>query len=138
MTLVAARAGPGLRRVGGGEPVEPVPVPGDERDGGPLAAEPASDGGSSPPGSGPVTGIRLPAHGRTPAQVMLRWHLQQGRSATPTSVKPHRIRENFDVFDFELTAEELASIDALDRGVRGGPEPAGLTLETASIEIPEA
>lgn len=78
------------------------------------------------------------AHGRTPAQVMLRWHLQQGRSAIPKSVKPHRIRENFDVFDFELTAEELASIDALDRGVRGGPEPAGLTLETASIEIPEA
>ncbi|WP_049575325.1 aldo/keto reductase [Nocardiopsis sp. SBT366] len=78
------------------------------------------------------------AHAKTPAQVMLRWHLQQGRSAIPKSVKPHRIQENFDVFDFELTAEELASINALDRGVRGGPEPADLTLETASIEIPEA
>ena len=63
------------------------------------------------------------AHGKTPAQVMLRWHLQEGRSAIPKSVKPERIAENFDVFDFELTADELAAIDALDTGVRGGPEP---------------
>ena len=45
------------------------------------------------------------AHGKTPAQVMLRWHLQQGRSAIPKSTNPARIAENFDVFDFELTAE---------------------------------
>ncbi|MBR8742722.1 aldo/keto reductase [Nocardiopsis sp. MG754419] len=77
------------------------------------------------------------AHGRTPAQVMLRWHLQQGRSAIPKSVKQHRIQENFDVFDFELTADELASIDTLDQGIRRGPEPAGLTLETAGIRFPE-
>jgi 2,5-diketo-D-gluconate reductase A len=78
------------------------------------------------------------AHGKTPAQVMLRWHLQQGRSAIPKSVTPHRIEENFDVFDFELTGTELAAIDALDTGVRGGPEPADVTLETFGRDIPEA
>jgi 2,5-diketo-D-gluconate reductase A len=45
-------------------------------------------------------------------------------------VKAHRIAENFDVLDFALTAEEVAAIDALDRGVRGGPDPAKLSLET--------
>ncbi|WP_395244426.1 aldo/keto reductase [Agromyces sp. MMS24-K17] len=63
------------------------------------------------------------AHAKSPAQVMLRWHLQEGRSAIPKSVNPGRIAENFDVFDFELTADELAAIDALDTGVRGGPDP---------------
>lgn len=78
------------------------------------------------------------AHGKSPAQVMLRWHLQQGRSAIPKSVKPARIAENFDVFDFELTGDELAAIDALDTGVRSGPEPYSITLENYGREIPEA
>ncbi|WP_429459553.1 aldo/keto reductase [Microbacterium sp. ZKA21] len=78
------------------------------------------------------------AHGKSPAQVMLRWHLQQGRSALPKSVRPARIQENFDVFDFELSADELASIDALDTEVRRGPEPEDVTLETFGREIPEA
>ena len=52
----------------------------------------------------PVIGEIAEAHGKTPAQVMLRWHLQQGRSVIPKSTKPQRIAENFDVFDFELTA----------------------------------
>ncbi|HEX7427425.1 MAG TPA: aldo/keto reductase [Mycobacterium sp.] len=86
----------------------------------------------------PVIGEIAAAHGKTPAQVMLRWHLQQGRQAIPKSVTPSRIAENFDVFDFELTAEQLAAIDALDTGVRGGPEPADITRETFAIEIPEA
>ncbi len=77
-------------------------------------------------------------HGKSPAQVMLRWHLQQGRSALPKSVRPARIAENFDVFDFELTADQLATIDALDTGVRRGPEPEDVTLETFGREIPEA
>ncbi len=77
-------------------------------------------------------------HGKTPAQVMLRWHLQEGRSAIPKSTKPHRITENFEVFDLELTADELAAIDALDTGVRGGPEPEAITLETFGRDIPEA
>ncbi|KQR48385.1 aldo/keto reductase [Microbacterium sp. LMI11-1-1.1] len=77
-------------------------------------------------------------HGKSPAQVMLRWHLQQGRSALPKSVRPARIAENFDVFDFELSDEQLQAIDALDTGVRRGPEPEDVTLETFGREIPEA
>jgi diketogulonate reductase-like aldo/keto reductase len=78
------------------------------------------------------------AHGKSAAQVMLRWGIQEGRSVIPKSTKPERIAENFDVFDFELTAEEVAAIDALDTGTRGGPEPEAVTLETFSREIPEA
>ena len=78
------------------------------------------------------------AHAKTAAQVMLRWHLQQGRSAIPKSTNPLRIAENFDVLGFELSADELAAIDARDTGVRGGPEPAALTLESHGRAIPEA
>ena len=78
------------------------------------------------------------AHAKTPAQVMLRWHLQQGRSVIPKSTKPHRIAENFDVFGFDLSTGELAAIDALDTGRRGGPEPEDITLETYGRPIPEA
>ncbi|MBA4025813.1 MAG: oxidoreductase [Gordonia sp.] len=78
------------------------------------------------------------AHGRSPAQAMLRWHLQQGRQVIPKSVTPSRIAENFDVFDFELTADQLAAIDALDTGVRGGPEPEAVTREKFGLDIPEA
>ncbi|MFE4950115.1 aldo/keto reductase [Leifsonia sp. NPDC056665] len=78
------------------------------------------------------------AHGKTPAQVMLRWHLQQGRSAIPKSVNPGRIAENFDVFDFTLTDEELARIDALDAGVRNGPDPDVARPERFAMVIPEA
>ncbi|GAA4139313.1 aldo/keto reductase [Leifsonia shinshuensis] len=78
------------------------------------------------------------AHGRTPAQVMLRWHLQQGRSAIPKSVDPGRIAENFDVFDFDLTDEELARIDGLDAGVRNGPDPDVARPERFAMAIPEA
>jgi 2,5-diketo-D-gluconate reductase A len=69
---------------------------------------------------------------------MLRWHLQAGRSAIPKSVKPARIAENFDVFDFELSPGQMAAIDALETGVRGGPEPEIITLESFGREIPEA
>ena len=78
------------------------------------------------------------AHGKTAAQVMLRWHVQEGRSAIPKSVRPERIAENFDVFDFELADAELAAIEALDTGVRGGPEPADVDLENYGRPIPEA
>lgn len=86
----------------------------------------------------PVIGEIAKAHGRTPAQVMLRWHLQQGRSAIPKSTKPQRIAENFDVFDFELTGKQLTAIDGLDTGRRGGPEPADVTLASYGRPIPEA
>jgi diketogulonate reductase-like aldo/keto reductase len=86
----------------------------------------------------PVITAIAEAHGKSPAQVMLRWHLQEGRSVIPKSTKPHRIAENFDVFDFELTSDELAAIDGLDTGKRGGPEPDAITLESFGREIPEA
>jgi diketogulonate reductase-like aldo/keto reductase len=77
-------------------------------------------------------------HGKSTAQVMLRWHLQEGRGAIPKSTHPARIAENFDVFDFELSAEQVAAIDALDTGVRGGPDPDSVTLEAYGRPIPEA
>jgi diketogulonate reductase-like aldo/keto reductase len=80
----------------------------------------------------------IAAYGKTPAQVMLRWHLQQHRQAIPKSVTPARIRENFDIFDFALTDTELASIDALDTGRRGGPEPDRITRESVALDIPDA
>ncbi|WP_344688816.1 aldo/keto reductase [Blastococcus jejuensis] len=86
----------------------------------------------------PTIGQIATAHGRTPAQVMLRWHLQQGRQVIPKSVTPSRIAENIDVFDFRLTDDQLAAIDALDTGVRGGPEPEQITRETFGRAIPEA
>jgi diketogulonate reductase-like aldo/keto reductase len=86
----------------------------------------------------PVIGDIVKAHGKTPAQVMLRWGLQQGRSVIPKSTKPSRIAENINVFDFDLSAEEMAAIDGVDTGRRGGPEPDVITLEAFGREIPEA
>jgi diketogulonate reductase-like aldo/keto reductase len=63
------------------------------------------------------------AHARTPAQALVRWHLQIGNVVIPKSVTRSRIAENFDVFGFELTPEEIATIDGLDRGERIGPNP---------------
>ncbi len=63
------------------------------------------------------------AHGRTPAQVILRWHLELGNVVIPKSVTPARIRENLDVFDFTLTAADLDAIAGLENGVRVGPDP---------------
>ena len=78
------------------------------------------------------------AYGKTAAQVMLRWHLQRGRSVIPKSIRPERIAENFDVFDFDLSAGELDTLDGLDTGTRGGPDPASITLEHFGRPIPEA
>lgn len=63
------------------------------------------------------------ATGKTPAQVVLRWHLQEGHMVIPKSQTPSRIAENFDVFGFELSAEQLKQIDGLDAGNRIGPHP---------------
>jgi 2,5-diketo-D-gluconate reductase A len=69
-----------------------------------------------------ITGIaqRL---SRTPAQVVLRWHVQLGHVVIPKSVTPSRIAENFQIFDFELESGDLAAIDGMDRGERTGPDP---------------
>jgi diketogulonate reductase-like aldo/keto reductase len=85
----------------------------------------------------PVIGDIARAHGKTPAQVMLRWGLQHGRSVIPKSTKPSRIAENINVFDFELSTEQMAAIDGLDTGRRGGPEPDAITLEAFGRDIPE-
>ena len=77
-------------------------------------------------------------HGKSPAQVLLRWHLQQGRSVIPKSTNPSRIAENFDVFDFTLTEQDLARLDALNTGVRGGPDPDEIGPSSWGLEIPEA
>ncbi|WP_327153920.1 aldo/keto reductase [Streptomyces tubercidicus] len=63
-------------------------------------------------------------HGKTPAQVVLRWHLQLGNVAIPKSVTPSRIAENIDVFDFELDDADLTALAGLDSGNRLGPDPA--------------
>ncbi|KEF09273.1 MULTISPECIES: aldo/keto reductase [Streptomyces] len=62
-------------------------------------------------------------HGRTPAQIVLRWHLQLGNVVIPKSVTPSRIKENIDVFGFELDDADMAAIAALDSGTRLGPDP---------------
>ena len=63
--------------------------------------------------------------GRTPAQVTLRWHVQRGDIVFPKSMKVERMRENFEIFDFELSAAQVAALDGLDRGESGrmGPNP---------------
>ncbi len=74
---------------------------------------------------------------RTPAQVLLRWHIDSGIAAIPKSVRPDRIAENFDVFGFSLTADEISRIDALDTGTRGGPDPDWISPKTVTRTIPD-
>jgi 2,5-diketo-D-gluconate reductase A len=63
------------------------------------------------------------AHSRTPAQVVIRWHVQLGNVVIPKSVTPERIRANFEVFDFDLDERQMSDIASLDRGARIGPDP---------------
>lgn len=88
--------------------------------------------GSTDPLHEPVITGLADRYGKTPAQVILRWHIEHGLCAIPKSVKAHRIAENFDVFDFGLTPDEVAAIDALDTGVRGGPDPDTIQLDSFS------
>ncbi len=69
-----------------------------------------------------ITGIAS-VHGKSPAQVVLRWHLQRGDIVFPKSVTPERVQENFELFDFELSESDLGVISALDKGHRTGPNP---------------
>jgi len=63
------------------------------------------------------------AHGKSPAQVVLRWHIQLGNIIFPKSVTPERIRENFEIFDFELSDDEMNTIDNMEKAERLGPDP---------------
>ncbi|WP_422748412.1 aldo/keto reductase [Mycobacterium sp. WMMD1722] len=63
------------------------------------------------------------AHGKSPAQALIRWHIQLGNIVIPKSVNPQRIESNFDVFDFELSEQDMASISSLADGTRMGPDP---------------
>ena len=71
----------------------------------------------------PAFGPIAAKHGKTAAQVVLRWHLQLGNIVIPKSVTPKRIKENIEVFDFELDGDDLAAIATLERGHRTGPDP---------------
>lgn len=77
-------------------------------------------------------------HGKTPAQIILRWHIEHGLSAIPKSVRPERIAENFNIFDFSLTTEEITAIDALHTNERGGPDPEEVSPEVVKVTIPDA
>jgi 2,5-diketo-D-gluconate reductase A len=73
----------------------------------------------------PVVGRIAESTGRTPAQVVLRWHIQRGDIVFPKSVTPKRVKENFELFDFELTDADMSALTALDKGEDGrtGPNP---------------
>ena len=75
---------------------------------------------------------------KTPAQVLLRWHLQQGRSAIPKSTNPDRIQQNIDVLDFDLSAEQVSVLDSLETGRRGGPDPDAVDPSSWGLDVPEA
>lgn len=75
-------------------------------------------------------------HDKTPAQIMLRWHTQEGRQVIPKSVRPERIAENFDVFDFELSSEEIDRINALEQGMTLVPDE--MDIDSLGIEVSEA
>jgi diketogulonate reductase-like aldo/keto reductase len=72
---------------------------------------------------------------KTPAQVVLRWHLDHGLAAIPKSFRPERIAENIDIFDFVLTGGDVAAIDAMDTGVRSGPNPDYVHTTTFPITV---
>lgn len=91
----------------------------------------SSQGGGDPLADPIITGIGQ-AHGKTAAQVILRWHFQNGVVAIPKSVHPARIAENIDIFDFALSDGEMARIDALDTGVRAGPDPTQIDTNSFS------
>ena len=104
----------------------------------PASSRPSCAAGTPSTASRPRPGARSPRAGtrrrddradrrrarKTPAQAILRWHIQLGNIVFPKSVTPERIRENIDIFDFELTEAEMATFAGLDSGERTGPDPA--------------
>ncbi|WP_270408916.1 aldo/keto reductase [Brachybacterium paraconglomeratum] len=91
--------------------------------------------GAASPLEHPLITSLAQKYGKTPAQVVIRWHLDHGLSAIPKSVHAKRIGENFDVFDFSLAPEEIAEIDTLDTGVRAGGDPETFTAYSYLTDI---
>ncbi|MFD9963391.1 aldo/keto reductase [Amycolatopsis sp. NPDC058986] len=85
-------------------------------------------------GDEPVTALAA-KYGKSPAQIVLRWHLQLGTVVIPKSATPARIRENLDVFDFELAEDDLAVLGELDNGTRTGPDPETFDLTSALGDV---
>ncbi|GAA2069579.1 aldo/keto reductase [Microbacterium hatanonis] len=98
----------------------------------------AGENGAVPPLQNETIRAIADQHEKTPAQVILRWHLQHGRSVIPKSVTPTRIAENFDVFGFSLTPADVGAIDALDTGQRGAIDPDIVTPEIIDLTIDAA
>ncbi|WP_319519171.1 aldo/keto reductase [uncultured Martelella sp.] len=94
----------------------------------------SADQGSDPIADPVIAGLAQ-KHGRTAAQIILRWHIQNGVSVVPKSFNPKRIVENRNVFDFELPADDMAAINALDKGLRTGPDPETTTAAAFDIAI---
>ena len=89
-----------------------------------------ADAGAEDPLSHPVVVALARKYGKTPAQVILRWHIEIGTAPIPKSVRAERIAENGNVFDFELAPDDVSAINALDRNERGGPNPANVDANT--------
>jgi diketogulonate reductase-like aldo/keto reductase len=87
------------------------------------------------PLSHPVVAQLAKKHGKTSAQIILRWQIELGNSPIPKSVRPERIAENIDIFDFAFTSEDVQAINALDTGERGGWDPEQVTSQTFSTII---
>ena len=90
---------------------------------------------ASDPLANPVIAALAKKHGKTAAQIILRWHIEHRTCVIPKSFRAARIAENFDIFDFTLSAQEMAEIDALDTGTRSGPDPEVVRATTFPISV---
>lgn len=90
---------------------------------------------SSDPLTNPTIVALAKKFGKTSAQIILRWHIEHGICAIPKSFRVARIAENFNIFDFSLSAEDIAAIDALDTGRRSGPNPELVHAATFPITV---
>jgi diketogulonate reductase-like aldo/keto reductase len=99
---------------------------------GAKASTSTAGGGSAPVDllSHPTVALLAGKYAKTPAQIILRWHIELGDSPIPKSVRPQRIAENIAIFDFTLTPDEVQAIDALHTGERGGWDPDQVTAQT--------
>ena len=102
------------------------PIGGAHRRAGDAAKDPLSQ---------PVVLQLADRYGKTPAQIVLRWHIDHGLSAIPKSVRKERIEENIGIFDFTLSPEDVRAIDGLDTGVRSGPDPEAFDANTYPIKV---